>query len=78
MTAPAAIAHLPAADPTSVPRSTVALLTRARSLRAQAGLVNPIVAQAYLRRATELRLQASAHGAGRPAPTETDDSPAAA
>jgi hypothetical protein len=38
--------------------SSVSLLARARSLRAQAGHVNPVLAEAYLRRAAELRLQA--------------------
>jgi hypothetical protein len=43
----------------------------------RAQLVNPIVAQAYLRRAAELKLEAWAQ-VGRLAPAGTDDSPAAA
>lgn len=48
--------------------SSVSLLARARSLRAQAGHLNPVLAEAYLRRAAELRLQAWAQAA-RKAPT---------
>jgi hypothetical protein len=75
MTAPSATAH-PSTGLRTTP-GTVSLLARARRLRARAQLVNPIVAQAYLRRAAELKLEAWAQ-VGRLAPAGTDDSPAAA
>jgi hypothetical protein len=51
--------------------STVALLARARCLRAQAGRVNPVLAEAYLRRSAELRMEAWARAARRaPTPLE--------
>ena len=43
--------------------STVSLLARAQSLRAQAGRVNPVLAEAYLRRSAELRMEAWARTA---------------
>lgn len=62
-------------------RSVAARSTRVRSLRAQARRVNPIVAQAYLRRAAELERTASIRS-GRPATEETTlltgEAPAAA
>lgn len=63
--------HLPVRPP------AVALLARARTLTAQARLVNPVVAQAYRRRADQLRREAHAH-AGRPLPTASGGAPAAA
>jgi hypothetical protein len=78
MPATAATAHLSpvrsrvAASHPSV--SAAAMASRARSLRAQAARVNPIVAQTYVRRAAELERLAGARSdwpAG-------DDTPAAA
>jgi hypothetical protein len=63
--------HLPVRTP------AVALLARARTLNAQARLVNPLVAQAYRRRADQLRAEAHA-SAGRPLARTTGDAPAAA
>lgn len=63
-------AHLPVRTP------AVALLARARTLNAQARLVNPLVAQAYRRRADQLRAEAHA-SAGRPL-AHAGDPPAAA
>jgi hypothetical protein len=48
---------------------TVSLLARARSLRAQSQQVNPVLAEAYLRRSAELSLEAwllSIHGTPTP------------
>jgi hypothetical protein len=61
--------HLPLRTP------AVALLARARTLNAQARLVNPLVAQAYRRRADQLRAEAHA-SAGRPL-AHAGDAPAA-
>ena len=63
--------HLPVRSPAA------ALLARARTLNAQARLVNPVVAQAYRRRADQLRAEAHAR-AGRPLPRSAGDAPAAA
>jgi hypothetical protein len=63
--------HLP------VRTTAVALLARARTLNAQARLVNPLVAQAYRRRADQLRAEAHA-SAGRPRAHAPGDAPAAA
>jgi hypothetical protein len=47
--------------------SAASLLARARTLRTQARKVNPVLADAYLRRAAELSLEAWARAAhGRP------------
>ena len=74
----AATAHLspvPSGVAASHPSvSAVAMASRARSLRAQAARVNPIVAQTYVRRAAELERLARAR-ADWPA---GDDAPAAA
>ena len=43
---------------TAAQASTVALLARSRALRLQSLRVQPVLAQAYRRRAAELRLQA--------------------
>ena len=53
--------------------SPVTLLTRARSLRDQATSVHPVVAQAYLRGAAELRLQAWAEANTGSTPTAPDE-----
>ena len=45
-------------EPLSQYESSVPLLARARTLRVQARKVNPVVADAYLRRAAELSLEA--------------------
>lgn len=52
--------------------SAASLLARGRSLRTQAKHVNPVLAEAYLRRAAELSLQAWVR-AVRSAPVEIDD-----
>jgi hypothetical protein len=52
--------------------SAASLLARARSLRTQAKHVNPVLAEAYLRRAAELSLEAWVR-AVRSAPVEIDD-----
>jgi len=52
--------------------SAAALLARARSLRAEAKHVNPVLAEAYLRRAAELSLEAWVR-AVRAAPVAIDD-----
>lgn len=52
--------------------SAASLLARARSLRIQAKHVNPFLAEAYLRRAAELSLEAWVR-AVRSAPVEIDD-----
>ncbi|HEX5945205.1 MAG TPA: hypothetical protein VFY82_02965 [Acidimicrobiales bacterium] len=62
--------HVPVRTP------AVALLARARTLSAQARLVNPLVAQAYRRRADQLRREAHAR-AGRPLPAVPDGAAAA-
>lgn len=56
----------------TTPVSSVSLLARARSLRARAPYVHPVVAEAYLRRAAELRLEAWARVV-RSGPLEIDD-----
>ena len=43
--------------------STVSMLARAQSLRVQARRVNPVLAEAYLRRSAELRMEAWARTA---------------
>jgi hypothetical protein len=58
-------------QPLSPHESAASLLARARSLRAQAHRVNPISAEAYLRRAAELSLEAWAR-AVRSAPVGID------
>jgi hypothetical protein len=57
----------------TAPSTTVALLARARSLRDQAVHVHPVVAQAYRRRAAELRLQAWAEANAGSTPTAPDE-----
>jgi hypothetical protein len=78
MPATAATAHLsPVRSRVTAAHPSVnaaALASRARSLRAQAARVNPIVAQTYVRRAAELERLAGAR-ANWPAAA---DSPAAA
>jgi hypothetical protein len=66
-------------EPLSQRDNTASLLARAQDLRAEARHVNPVLANAYLRRAAELRLAAWA-GAARSAPLDIDDvlSPVAA
>lgn len=59
-------------DPLSRYESSAPLLARAQGLRAVATRVNPVLANAYLRRAAELRLAAWARAA-RSAPLEIDD-----
>jgi hypothetical protein len=58
--------------PMSQYESTALLLARAQSLRAAAKHMNPVLADAYLRRAAELRLAAWAR-AVRAAPVGIDD-----
>jgi hypothetical protein len=45
--------------------SSVSLVARARSLRVQAAHVNPVLADAYRRRAAELQMEAWARAARR-------------
>ena len=52
--------------------SSVSLIARARSLRAQATHMNPVLAGAYRRRAAELQMEAWARAARR-APVSPDD-----
>lgn len=52
------------------------LLAHSRRLRAEAATVNPVLADAYMRRAAELRLEAWAR-AVRSTPIETDSVEAA-
>lgn len=59
-------------EPLSHHDNTASLLARAQDLRAEAGHVNPVLANAYLRRAAELRLAACVRAA-RSAPLEIDD-----
>jgi hypothetical protein len=66
------MAGLQMTAPLSEHESTVVLLARAQSLRAEARHVNPVLADAYLRRAAELRLAAWAR-AVRSGPVDIDD-----
>jgi len=59
-------------ETTNPSESAASLLARARSLRAQAKHVNPVLAEAYLRRAAELSLEAWVR-AVRSAPVEIDE-----
>lgn len=84
MPAPAATAHLsPVPGRVAAAHPSVraaARSTRARSLRAQARQVHPLVAQAYVRRAAELERTGGAWS-GRPAAETTlatGEAPAAA
>jgi hypothetical protein len=60
------------ADETAAHESAASLLARARSLRAQAKRVNPVLADAYMRRAAELSLEAWVR-AVRANPVDIDD-----
>lgn len=68
----AQVATIESAQELSPHESAASLLARARSLRTQAKHVNPVLAEAYLRRAAELSLEAWVR-AVRSAPVEIDD-----
>jgi hypothetical protein len=63
---PVSSASTPPAQATAEDRAT-SLLARARSLRAQSQHVNPVLADAYLRRSAELSLEAWLRAARRAA-----------
>jgi hypothetical protein len=54
----ALVANYRPAEASRGPESAASLLARARTLRVQARKVNPVLADAYLRRAAELSLEA--------------------
>jgi hypothetical protein len=56
----------------ATPARSSSLVARARSLRTQAAHVNPVLADAYRRRASELQMEAWARAARR-APVSPDD-----
>ena len=60
------------AEPLSEYESAVSMLARAQGLRIEARHVHPVLANAYLRRAAELRLAAWARAASS-APLDIDD-----